>query len=105
MSMNVWLKNGKVYNLVSADGVTGNTTGEAIYKDSPKATFQASATAGGAGTIVIQFSNDASNWIVGGTITLAGATLTDGFSTDASWKYVRAVVSGVTGTVTVLMGV
>jgi hypothetical protein len=38
-------------------------------------------------------------WVLLGTITLTGTKrASDGFSKNASWKWVRAVVSGVTGT-------
>ena len=111
MSMNVWVKCGRVYNLVAEDGVTTTTTGNGLFKDAPKATMQASVAGTGSvsATVLIDFSNDNANWINGGTITLSGTTsATDGFTTDASWKYVRARVTAVSGTgatVKVLMGV
>ena len=112
--MNVWVKNGKTYNLTPDAGVTtAPTTCTRIYKDAPKATIQASGstTAGsGSATIVIEVSNDDTNWITAGTITLTLGTTstTDGFTTDAPWKYIRARVTALSGTgasVTALMGV
>ena len=99
--------------LINYIGVTANTTGNAKYKDSPFSTFQASVNGTGAvtATVAIQGSNDNVNWAATalGTITLsATTTASDGFTTTAPWKWVRAVVSNVTGTgavVTVLMGV
>lgn len=114
MGHNVWLKCGHVYNLVSElSPPVGNITGEWIYKDSVHTAFQSTITGTGAvaGTITIQVSNDAINAIGTplGVITLSGTTVvSDGFSTVASWKYVRAVVSATSGTIsaiTVNMGV
>lgn len=120
MSMNVWVKSGKVYNLTPAAGVTtaAPTYGTPVYKDSPYASFQAIETGTGAisATVIIQASNDentykgtASNWITISTITLSGTTsATDGVTTVAPWKYVRAGVTAISGTganVQVLMGV
>ena len=81
-------------------------------------TFQASVTGTGAvtATVVMQVSNEeaaylgtTSNWITLGTITLSGTTTaTDGFTTDAPWRYVRAGVTAISGTgatVTSNMGV
>src|SRR5690242_1869997 len=114
MSENVWLKCGKIYNLVSQDTPpTVATTGSWLYKDSPYSTFQATVNGTGAigATVAIQVSNDGINAIstVLGTITLSGTTVaSDGFSSTSSWKYVRAVISAPSGTISsisVLMGV
>lgn len=66
-------------------------------------TFQAvGATSSGAGsaTIKIQISNDGTNWLDLGTITLTLATTTssDGFASYASWAFVRANVTAISGT-------
>lgn len=120
MSMNAWIKSGKVYELTPAAGITTAvpTYGTPVYKDSPYASFQAIETGTGAvtATVIVQASNDeatykgdASNWITIATITLSGTTsTTDGFTTVAPWKYVRAGVTAISGTgatVKVLMGV
>tara|TARA_R110002126_G_scaffold141146_5_gene286057 strand:+ start:1615 stop:1977 length:363 start_codon:yes stop_codon:yes gene_type:complete len=120
MSQNVWVKSGRTFNLTPAAGITTAvpTYGTAVYKDSPTATFQASVTGTGAvtATVVMQVSNEeatylgtTSNWITLGTITLSGTTTaTDGFTTDAPWRYVRAGVTAISGTgatVTSNMGV
>jgi hypothetical protein len=120
MSMNVWVKSGRVYNLTPDTGITTATPtyGTPVYKDSPYASFQAIESGTGAvtATVVIQASNDqatfegsTSNWITIGTISLSGTTsTTDGFTTVAPWKYVRAgvtAISGTSATVKVLMGV
>jgi len=119
MGQNVWVKSGFIRNLTQ-EGTPATATGVPtnvpyIYRDSPLATFQAygTTTAGsGSVTILIQGSNliDANSFITLGTITLTlGTTLTsDGFVSNAPWKYVRCNVSAITGTganVTVLMGV
>lgn len=109
---NVRLKCGTKYNLVPP-GTTGNFTGNWLPKDSPHASFQAYIDGTGAvgTTVTIQVSNDGIHPVATalGTITLSGTTTaSDGLiSTNASWLYVRAVVSGTTGTVSeigVLMG-
>lgn len=108
---NVNVKSGYVHNLMS--GVTTNTTGSWVYKDSPYSAFQAVVEGTGTvtATVDIEVSNDGVNAVdtVMGTITLSGTTShSDGFTSDAPWKYVRAVTSNVTGTnatVNVLMSV
>lgn len=117
MSENVWVKCGKVMDIlpngVDNTPVTGATTGNWIYKDSPYATFQAILNGTGAisAVVTIQGSNDGVNAVSSaiGTITLNGTTtVSDGFATISSWKYVRAVVSSPTGTISrinVLLGV
>jgi len=78
---------------------------------SEKRAFQATVTGTGAvtATVAIQVSNDDTNWITLGTITLSGTTsATDGFTSDAPWGYVRANVTAISGTgaaVTATMGV
>ena len=68
-----------------------------------KRTFQAegeTSTGAGSATIDIEVSNDCSNYITAGTITLTLGTTTvdDGFATDAAWKCVRANVTAISGT-------
>jgi hypothetical protein len=63
----------------------------------------------GSATIKIQASNDGSNWLDLGTISLSLTTTasSDGFASDAPWKHVRANVTAISGTdatVTVTMG-
>lgn len=94
------------------------TNPNATYKEGPYATFQGIVRGTGAvtATIVIEGSNEATsgksvdnNWVVLGTITLAGTTTaSDGFTTAAPWRFVRARVTAISGTgaaVQVLMGV
>lgn len=83
---------------VNAASATGNT-------------FQATGTVSnstGAATIKIQVSNDNTNWLDLGTITLTlgTAATSDGFASYAAWAYVRAnvtAISGANATVTVTM--
>lgn len=116
MSGNVWVKSGHVHNMPvngSATSTTTTGTGDAHYKDAPKTTFQAIVAGTGAvtATVVFDCSNNGTNWCSTalGTISLSGTTsATDGFTTDAPWKYVRARVTAISGTgasVTVLRGV
>lgn len=113
MSQNVWVKSGTVRNMYLEPGTTGTTTSLICYKDAPKTTFQAIVNGIGAvgATVVIDASNDGVNWTstVMGTITLSGTTVTsDGFTSDAPWKFVRARTTAISGTgalVQVYMGV
>lgn len=70
----------------------------------PGLTFQASlvGTAAVTATCVVAFSNDNSNWLTGGTITLSGTTTaSDGFASSANWEYVRGSVTAIGGTAAV----
>lgn len=65
--------------------------------------FQASGTTSagaGAATIVIQGSNDQTNWVTLGTITLVlgTASTTDGFTSNDRFGYVRGNVTAISGT-------
>jgi hypothetical protein len=89
--------------------VSAPANSTAIYKESPWGTFQVISAA--AATVLIQGSNEDltgqgtnSNWVLIGTITLAAAG-SDGFATEAPWKYVRASVTAATAATSVLMGV
>lgn len=110
-------------NVTGYTGVTANnsiTTAPAHYKDSPWGTFQvvAQASSGNVAAVVdIYGSNDPNFWQATagtklGTITIAaGATpQTDGLlvTSAAPWKWIKAVLSGLSGTgasAYVLMGV
>ena len=99
---NVRVSSGAVRELLGS-GVTTTSTGGAVYKDSPYSTFQAIVVGTGAvtATVVFDVSNDSVNWCttVLGTITLSGTTSSsDGFTTTAPWKYVRARVTAISGT-------
>lgn len=93
--------------LVVAPGVPVGTTVSAVAADGRSLTLSAAATASG----LVQGNFFANNWCstVLGTITLTGTnSASDGFTTQAPWRYVRANVTAVTGTgavVNVLMGV
>jgi hypothetical protein len=99
-------------------GAAFNSTAYRITAPPPqygKRTFQmvGSTSAGaGAATATIQVSNNGTNWLTLGVITLVLGTsaTSDGFASDAVWENVRVsiAIGGVTGTngsVTVLMGV
>lgn len=100
---NVRVSSGTVNQLLGDSGVIATSTGATKYKDSPYATFQATVVGTGAvsATVVIDASNDRTYWCstVLGTITLSGTTsASDGFTTTAPWKYVRARVTAISGT-------
>lgn len=100
MSQNVFVKSGRVVDILAA--TTGTATGAWMYKDAPAASFQVVSTA--SATVVFDVSNDGVNAVATtlGTVTLAAAG-SDGFTTNAPWKYVRARVTANAGTVNVLM--
>lgn len=68
------------------------------------------STSTGSATIIIEVSNDGTNFKTLGTISLSLTTseTSDGFVVDAPWAFVRAnvtVISGTDATVSVLMGI
>jgi major membrane immunogen (membrane-anchored lipoprotein) len=99
---NVQLQSGKVRDIYAG---TGNDTGSWHFKDCPYSAIQATVTGTGAVACVatIQVSNDGVNAVAtsAGVITLSGTTSSsDGFvMSDSPWKYIRAVVSGSSGTI------
>lgn len=103
MSNNVFVKSGRVTDILPAT-VAATLTGSWMYKDAPKAAIQVVATA--AATVEFEVSNDGVNAVgtLLGTVTLAGAG-SDGFTTDAPWKYIRAVITANSGTVNITMSV
>ena len=105
---NMFIKSGEQPRYFSFSGVNSTTAVAAsspIYKESPYSSS----------TILIQVCNQEdtfngvkANWITMGTITLAGTTTaTDGFTTVAPWRYVRANVTAISASsvVEVIMGV
>ncbi len=99
MSTNVFVKSGRVLDILAPTAVT--PTGSWMFKDAPKSTIQVVATA--AATVIIEASNDGVNACATplATVTLAAAG-SDGFTTDAPWKYIRARVTANSGTVSVI---
>ncbi len=83
---------------------TATSTGQAFsFDDNTSATFQASGTTSagsGAAVVSIQVSNDLSNWLTAGSISLTlGTTSTsDGFAITAPWAWVRAKLDSISGT-------
>lgn len=103
MSENVFVKSGRVTDILPAT-TEATLTGSWYFKDAPKSAIQVVTTA--AATVVFDVSNDGVN-AVGtalGTVTLAAAG-SDGFTTDAPWKYIRARVTANSGTVNVTQSV
>lgn len=102
----------KVSTQVILSAATTTGAGTAFEPVNLKRTFQATgftSTGTGGASIQIQVSNDGVSFIRMGTITLALTTTvsTDGFTSDAPWRYVRANVITLTGTnasVTVIIG-
>ena len=100
MGTNVYVKSGRVIDILAVSA--GTPTGSWMYKDAPNSTIQVTSTA--AATVVIEVSNDGVNAIATalGTITL-GAAGSDGFTTAAPWKYIRARVTVNSGNVNIIM--
>lgn len=103
-----------VSQTVTSTTISGDGSGPWLYKESPYAAFQINVdgTAGTqTATVVIEVSNDGVHPVatVLGTISLSGTlTASDGFTTIASWKYIRARVTAISGTgatITATMGV
>jgi hypothetical protein len=100
---------------VNSGTITADGSGLPKYKDSAWGTFQSVAvTSAGnvTATVNVYGSNDAVHWCATalGTITLASGASpeSDGFTTVAPWKWVKAVLSNLTGTnagAYVLMGI
>lgn len=98
--------------LAKAATGTGVPAGATPIGVASRKTYQASGTTtngAGAATILIQGSNDGTNWDLIGTIVLVLATTTssDSFSSDDRYAFVRGNVSAISGTgasVTVTMG-
>lgn len=98
------------------DNVTATGAGSyvKVRGDKPQqayATFQAvgaMSSGTGSATINVEVSNNATNWLTLGTITLSLSTTaaTDGFVSNATWTYVRGNVTALTanGTVSLVMG-
>lgn len=99
MGSNVFVKSGRVIDILTVSA--GTPTGNWMFKDAPKTAIQVISTA--AATVVFEVSNDGINAIATaiGTVTLAGAG-SDGFTTDAPWKYIRARVTSNAGNVSVI---
>lgn len=103
MSQNVYVRSGFTRNILPQDTVTTTVTGDWMFKDAPQVSFQGVVSGTGAvtATIVFDVSNDGVNACTTtlGTITLTGTTVnSDGFTTSAPWKYVRARVTAISGT-------
>jgi len=101
MSTNVFVKSGRVTDVLS--GATTTVTGDWQFKDAPQASFQATVSGTGAvaATVVFDVSNDGIYAVETalGTVTLTGTTSSsDGFTTDAPWKFIRARVTAISGT-------
>jgi len=96
---------------VSTEGAGGKTP--IVKKGDSSATFQATVN-GSSGTVTatidIEVSNNETDWITMGTISLsasAPAADSDGFASNASWSFAQANLTDITGTdarVTVVMG-
>jgi len=97
MSSNVFVKSGRMVDILPATAAA-TLTGEWMFKDAPKSAVQVVATS--SATIVFDVSNDGVNAVATtlGTVTLVAAG-SDGFVTDAPWKYIRARVTANSGTV------
>ena len=102
---------GYVTDLLSPLGESATIDGTAKYKDCPQASFQGTVIGTGAvtATIVVDCSDHSSDGTIDGTvywnatalgtITLSGTTSNaDGFDTNATWKFVRARLTAISGT-------
>ena len=82
---------------------TTTETGTAVKPISKDRTFIATQTGGTSATVLIEVSNDGTNFITLSSISLTVDTA--GVATDAAWQFVRARISAIVGgSVTVYMG-
>lgn len=104
--------NDRIEPLLSAATAVG--AGVALdVRGAPRKALQAigSTSAGsGSATILIQISNDGTNWFTAGTfgLTLTTTAANDVLVIEAPWAYIRANVTAISGTaasVSVLLGV
>lgn len=108
---NFYDQRGDVQAIVT--GVTATGTGSWVEKVAALATLQAVVVGTGAvsATVVIDCSNDGVNACSTplGTISISGTTsASDGFTTNAPWRFIRArttAISGTGATVSVFRGV
>jgi len=95
------------------DAVTAPGPGSGTKVDQRARTFQlvGSASSGtGSTTVAVEVSNNNTDWLTHGTITLTLSTTkaTAGIEMDAPWAYVRGNVTAISGTgaaVSLFMGV
>ena len=93
-----------VRGITLLDGATATGTSTLTINDAPadKSCQASASTSSGTGSAVVDIegSNDNSNWITLGTITLSPTTsgVTDGFAINAIWRNIRANLSTVSGT-------
>ena len=85
------------------DGVIGTGAGTAKEPLGLKRTFQLTGfTSAGAGacSVNVEVSNDGTNFITLGNVglTLGTSVTSDGFTSDAPWRYVRGNVVSISGT-------
>jgi len=93
----------KISSVTILDSATTTETGASHNFWGKYFTFHATgSTSSGAGsaTILIEVSNDNSNFITMATIslTLSTSVSSDGFASQAPWRYQRARVSAISGT-------
>lgn len=92
--------------LLNAATATGAGAPVSRSQGSITSVFAWGTTSSGAGaaTVNVEVSNDGAYWVVAGTFSLTLATTvttgtnTDGFNINASWKYIRANVTAISGT-------
>lgn len=85
------------------------TVGSSYATPTKDTTFQVVGTAAGAGSCVvtIKASNDGTNWLTIGTVTLTliNGSVSDGFALSAPWGHYQATATTLsTGNVVVVMG-
>jgi hypothetical protein len=92
------------------DSAIAVATGGSLRVDQVNRTFQVTVAGTGSvsATVVIEGSNDGTNFLALAAVTLSGTnSASDGFVSQAKWTYVRAKLTAISGTgaaVTVTMG-
>ena len=95
--------NDKVQSMPILSAATSTGAASSVIPWKANRTFQGSGTTSsgaGAASILIQVSNDNSNWDLLGTITLTlgTASTSDSFTSISPYRYVRANVDSISGT-------
>lgn len=93
----------KLIPMLSTTAAATGATVSMLNEDNRSSTFQATVSGTGAvsATVIIEVSNDNVGWISDATttITLSGTTTaSDGFLSTASWAYIRARCTAISGT-------
>lgn len=92
------IKSRKIMAAATSTGAQSSV--EAFSKDRTYQIYGTTSAGSGAAVVKIQGSNDDSNWLDLGqvSLTLSTTASNDGFASNTAWRYIRANVSSISGT-------